>query len=1113
MVSKLSWHYPITFKFVIFSIITFFLGFDTTAQGIDKFNFSNIIPPSPEVSALGKYIEFPMSYSSGVPVISIPLYTVRSGELEVPLNLSYNASGIKVEEVATWAGLGWNLNTGSSLYRVVHGLPDDMSNNGVMYADRTIKKVLGYADNSAERYLANHDIYENILDVEPDIYYFSAMGFSGKFYFDQTARTFVQMPLSPVKINYIVNSDNKIIQFILTLPDGTKCYFGKSEDSTRTGYEDFSSVASVNFNDGLTTIPQNPGGSTPPHTTSWQIMDLKSVAGKSIKYYYSADKSIINFGRGGESKDYAGTSGCEAVVGGSMSSWSYYVQYGSKNVLEQISFAGGDVYFKTDTVQRTDIIGGPAALDSILVKNKKSKLLKAFKFNTGYWFSDENLHLDIPVITGGDANIVAQYRLYLSSLDEINGTLNQKYSHKFEYNTSGLPNRLSSSQDYWGYYNKVENGIHLTPRVRSTFINGNPNGGGYLPGADRKVDTLVNQGGILNSIIYPTGGKTTYTYETNRVNKINIGGGDVSGFELSGLDQKSDLLLKSYQYLSPGTTNAYEKTFNVGLHPTNVHFRYTGCKDFNTFDCPLVTTIQGITDKSILIALNVPESYLTLPQGSYKITTTINNSFENPDAEFFVSFDWEEENAAITNRMIVGGLRVKKIVSSDGLGKALSRSFNYNNFQDGLYSSGRIQNIPIHAFKISCGNVSGGTGVTRIVSQSAVPLINGDGQTLKYKNITEYLDESSLVQKTEYTYSNSETDNDGVNNYPFASSAKADWRSDLLLVKRDYEYRSAGKYRPVHSKAFLYTGYETNFNDVFGIKFGTNPTPGSFSSATYRGVTEWQMKTGEIDTTFTYTGEVAGPAIVQNSILTYNKNNSYQLSNMLTYGSDGKKNNIRYTYAGDYNSSAGFDIAGLKQNNLSGLVIKKESSVNGKIRAGEVLKYNIYGKPVEVYEFESAARLDTAVIDAANILTSGYNLKATLSYSNLSKSNPLQISRANGMPICYLWSYGAEHPIAEIKNGTYEAIKRILGEEAINAFSLQVNPDKAAVDTFIAPLKTGLPNAQIMIYTYEPLTGVTSLTDAKGKSSSFEFDEFQRLKNVKDQNGNIIKNNIYHYRN
>ena len=50
-------------------------------------------------------------------------------------------------------------------------------------------------------------------------------------------------------------------------------------------------------------------------------------------------------------------------------------------------------------------------------------------------------------------------------------------------------------------------------------------------------------------------------------------------------------------------------------------------------------------------------------------------------------------------------------------------------------------------------------------------------------------------------------------------------------------------------------------------------------------------------------------------------------------------------------------------------------------------------------------------------------------------------------------------------------------------------------------------------YTYKPLVGMTSQTDAKGMTTYYEYDAFQRLKTVKDQNGNILKQTDYHYKN
>jgi YD repeat-containing protein len=53
--------------------------------------------------------------------------------------------------------------------------------------------------------------------------------------------------------------------------------------------------------------------------------------------------------------------------------------------------------------------------------------------------------------------------------------------------------------------------------------------------------------------------------------------------------------------------------------------------------------------------------------------------------------------------------------------------------------------------------------------------------------------------------------------------------------------------------------------------------------------------------------------------------------------------------------------------------------------------------------------------------------------------------------------------------------------------------------------------AQMTSYTYDPEVGMTGMTDAKGISTTYEYDPFQRLQNVKDKDGNIVKHIDYHY--
>jgi len=52
---------------------------------------------------------------------------------------------------------------------------------------------------------------------------------------------------------------------------------------------------------------------------------------------------------------------------------------------------------------------------------------------------------------------------------------------------------------------------------------------------------------------------------------------------------------------------------------------------------------------------------------------------------------------------------------------------------------------------------------------------------------------------------------------------------------------------------------------------------------------------------------------------------------------------------------------------------------------------------------------------------------------------------------------------------------------------------------------------QMTTYTYDPMIGMTSTTDAKSLTTDFEYDGFQRLLNARDQDGNILKNYSYNY--
>src|SRR5205823_6478481 len=85
----------------------------------------NYVQPAPNVAALGKYIDYPIGNYTGTPEINVPIYKLKDGPINLPVSLSYHASGIRVSEVASWVGLGWALNAGGMIGRTVRGGPDE----------------------------------------------------------------------------------------------------------------------------------------------------------------------------------------------------------------------------------------------------------------------------------------------------------------------------------------------------------------------------------------------------------------------------------------------------------------------------------------------------------------------------------------------------------------------------------------------------------------------------------------------------------------------------------------------------------------------------------------------------------------------------------------------------------------------------------------------------------------------------------------------------------------------------------------------------------------------------------------------------------------------------
>ena len=280
-------------KNIFIAIFLLLIG-TTAAQELPQ-----LIPPSPEAAALGKFIDVPVSYHTGIPQIGIPLCSITNTDINIPISLNYHGSGIRVDELASRVGLGWSLSGMGSITRSVRGIPDDAI-DGYLNPHVSVQSFIdAYAGvTPGEPVLGNLQDYFNLalaneIDFESDIYYFNLPGgASGKFYFKQNGEI-VMMPYNQ-DIQIIPIKDNSgfyITQWQVTLANGIKYYLGSSKNGQRIALDRTTTNSSTNGS-----IPDSSIKMT-NYVSAWHILDIETPNQSTIQYNYEPlSTSVFSFG-------------------------------------------------------------------------------------------------------------------------------------------------------------------------------------------------------------------------------------------------------------------------------------------------------------------------------------------------------------------------------------------------------------------------------------------------------------------------------------------------------------------------------------------------------------------------------------------------------------------------------------------------------------------------------------------------------------------------------------------------------------------------------------------------------------------------------------------------
>lgn len=116
-----------------------------------------------------------------------------------------------------------------------------------------------------------------------------------------------------------------------------------------------------------------------------------------------------------------------------------------------------------------------------------------------------------------------------------------------------------------------------------------------------------------------------------------------------------------------------------------------------------------------------------------------------------------------------------------------------------------------------------------------------------------------------------------------------------------------------------------------------------------------------------------------------------------------------------------------------------------------------------------------------------------------------------GAAITYLWGYNGQYPVAKIENATYAEVLDTGVDLAVLESTSSSETAKVAELNKIRN-HPSMSGAMVTTYTYDPLVGVTSITDPKGQTTSYEYDPFNRLEFIKDDTNDLLEEYQYHYR-
>lgn len=1053
-------------KFYCLVAVFLFYIFSAYSQTIDT-KLPTIAPLSPEAAGLGKYGDVPTTEYTGTPSVNVPLYTVKAGNIEMPLSLNYHATGIQVTQESSWVGLGWNLIAGGVISYVPVGANDQSTPvfNRPWSEWSTFFNMFPYPFKSHEQYLVGWDCVPvnsanktpDLLvkamvagEGEPDTYIVNFLNYSFKFVFHpETGKPYFLSGKNKCKIEH-PNS----LSWIITTEDGVKYYFQEPETNANNMY-----------------------------TSSWLLTGILTPDGRAIQLRYTNYGAIETLPSLVENYYYNGT-GTEQISSGGCGSPEpsktgpdrrLYTD-NTYNIMNKYlsEIESDDELIKFYHSTRNDIKGGSRKLDSMVVFNKLTgKRIRKNQFGYSYFTG---------AVTGGDylaqndawqtffgttyPENFRKYRLKLDTMLEI-GSANEKNIYTFKYDEhTPLPYKTSFARDFWGFYNGQENLTSFAGEYNTTIpqtwqillhdldkYTSLPGSISNVDGATRFTSSNYITAGMLTEINYPTGGRSVFEYEPHTFNNrykyptVETMGNYISNFANSAI-----------AFNSPSQTAGFGFTINVAsfvdisavIKGSGPNGNYTGVQLAAAFVKIVGSTTAGVSfertyqltgpDYAAFDISHIKQwrETIKLSPGSYSMYCSFPSALGGqpsggPQASGNIHYIDFNKPAIDTMQSSGGGVRIKKITNyTDATTIANIKSYSYLNTSN--KSSGQQMSL-IKLFKQYDFSTSDGSvtvrpdgqpiyaycrslyNVYKLFGSSYAALASTpNGNYVGYDRVAiSMVDAAGNPNGKQIKYFENIPATLYFDEIPVFDNflQNGNVKQNIYLksngdtvMNEEYKYASLD----IANERFNGRGedmYEGTSNYCIGF---TNPLSYNtrFWLYAYNSFSSWVVPEKKTITSFSGTNKLVTTEDYKYDIT------DYQPIEIKTSLSDGRTKYTRFKYPNDFITDPSTYYSQMVAYNMINPLIMKTVTIAGADGVEKPVEsqrnyYDIYGTQLFLSRVQAS---------------SGNNvLEDKIVFHNRDAiSNVLEQSKKYDVHTSFIWDYNKQYPVAEVLNASYDQI-------------------------------------------------------------------------------------------